>query len=338
MGKVRATKKGAETPSTPTSPQRKTRTSGKKYTEKEIMNVLQYILDHYEDWINKKINQRTIIIKTLDHYDMKDRTPYAIHFKVSRLQFEYKNYGKINGFSSIINDMVARILKGNVETDYQREIEGVDTFEIKQELVSYDEQFLEDDRNKIITGEIKDEFEIRKAISKEDSIFKINKPFLPIMTMNEPKEITDFPAQAEKLNVVHNLKDYYPNKEQEPEPLLGNSSGITSTDMKNPNGPITYQHEPQMSNKFTFPCTQMSSDKNNSYFILTATYTFMEKTIVDEIYKRKLCEIREKYQGIRNENNRKEFKQISKLNQSYTEIICLLGRIEARMVEMQTKG
>src|ERR1051325_8836853 len=98
----------AKSPST--SPN-KTRLPGKKYTEREIINILQYILDNYDDWTNRKINNRTIIIRALDHHNMKDRSPYAMHFKIGRLQFEYKNYGKTIGFSNVVNDMVARTLK-----------------------------------------------------------------------------------------------------------------------------------------------------------------------------------------------------------------------------------
>ncbi|CAI2182365.1 12771_t:CDS:2, partial [Funneliformis geosporum] len=295
MGKIKSTKKDAEAPSNPTSSQIETKTSRNKYTEKEIMNVLQYILDHYEDWINKKRNQRKIIIKALDHYDMKDRTPYAVHFKVCRLKFEYKKYGKINGFSSIINEMVARILNG--VTDDQQENRGVDIVKINQD----DKQSL-DDRN-----------DIREAISKKTFIDNMN-------AINEPKETTFLPVQEKKSNSAFILNDYGLNKGS----LLVNSSGITSNE----------QHKPQMSNKFKL--IQPKSDNNHPYLILPATYTFMEKAIVDELYKRKLCEIRERCQGIRNENNRNELVQIGKLDQSYNEIIYLLGRIEARMVEMQT--
>jgi len=61
----------------------------------------------------------------------------------------------------------------------------------------------------------------------------------------------------------------------------------------------------------------------------------MEKITVDEIYKAKLREIRRQYQAIRNENNRKEFEAIDKLNQSYMENMYLLSRIETEMMEMQ---
>lgn len=134
MGNTKSIKKTAVTLSVPTSSSNGTKTPGKKYTEREIINVLQYILDHYGDWTNKKINQRTIIVRALDHHNMKNRTPYAMHFKIGRLQFEYKNYGRANGYSNTINDMVARILKENGE---------IATVKIKKETVSKDEQIIE---------------------------------------------------------------------------------------------------------------------------------------------------------------------------------------------------
>ena len=62
----------------------------------------------------------------------------------------------------------------------------------------------------------------------------------------------------------------------------------------------------------------------------------MEALTADEIYKTKLQEIREKYQAIRNETNSKEAEAIEKLNQSYFEIMCLLGQIEVKIAEMQS--
>ncbi|PKY56679.1 hypothetical protein RhiirA4_477142 [Rhizophagus irregularis] len=63
---------------------------------------------------------------------MKNRTPYAMHFKIGRLQFEYKNCGRAIGYSNTINDMMARILNGEIAT-----------VKIKKEIVSNDEQIIE---------------------------------------------------------------------------------------------------------------------------------------------------------------------------------------------------
>src|SRR5688572_6721364 len=121
MGKAKSVEKSVELLSASISKPKRFRSPGKKYTEKEIINVLQYILDHYDEWTDRRINNRTIIVRALDHYNMKDRTPYAMHFKISGLQFEYKKYGKTTGFSNMVNDMVAKILKRNVEMNCQQE-------------------------------------------------------------------------------------------------------------------------------------------------------------------------------------------------------------------------
>ncbi|CAI2166191.1 2317_t:CDS:2, partial [Funneliformis geosporum] len=73
--------------------------------------------------------------------------------------------------------------------------------------------------------------------------------------------------QAEKPNMALNLNDYDPNK--------GEIHSVLPA-YNNPNGPITYKYEPRS-------CTPLSSnDKNNSYLILSATYAFIEKAIMDE--------------------------------------------------------
>ncbi|CAB5188807.1 unnamed protein product [Rhizophagus irregularis] len=77
------------------------------------------------------ITKRYFKVRALDHH-MKNRTPYAMHFKIGRLQFEYKNCGRAIGYSNTINDMVARILNGEIAT-----------VKIKKELVSNDEQIIE---------------------------------------------------------------------------------------------------------------------------------------------------------------------------------------------------
>ncbi|GBC39002.2 hypothetical protein GLOIN_2v1484743 [Rhizophagus irregularis DAOM 181602=DAOM 197198] len=55
-----------------------------------------------------------------------------MHFKIGRLQFEYKNCGRAIGYSNTINDMVARILNGEIAT-----------VKIKKEIISNDEQIIE---------------------------------------------------------------------------------------------------------------------------------------------------------------------------------------------------
>ncbi|CAG8618074.1 uncharacterized protein OCT59_004730 [Rhizophagus irregularis] len=275
MGKTKSIKKTAVTLSVPTSSSNGTKVPIKKYTEKEIINVLQYILDHYDDWINRKINQRTIIVRALDHHNMKNRTPYAMHFKISRLQFEYKCCGRTIGYSNTINDMVARILKENG---------AIDTVKFKEETVSNDEQII---------------------------------------------EVMDKPALQEgELNKIlkHNTCDQ--SKGQKPSGLPNEQFKTTIVPSNNEFGDFLSLIQANRA--------QISS-LNKGHSIPPNVYTIMETLTTGEIYKMKLQEIREKFQEVKNETNREEFKAIEKLNQSYAEIIYILSQIEVRMAEMHAK-